>query len=482
MKKVIAIVLLLTVLSCGGFCMISADALRERANVTVKENVLYGDRSYAEGATVFTRAEYDYHLFWDTKYKVGKIPTCETEYSFSAKKQYRDSERRQYGVILELDIKYGVNLAIPAEEQSGISKAFRELYDETKPGEEKKRMIRLQDYYEYYPIRVSFDLPGTLWQGNSYEGLSPDSQKNEMEVWERFNEFFRIPVPKDLPAFEISVSRSERGDSIGIGTGIIGREFYLRGTNVYTSDRCFFSIGNRLGYLEGYEEEFVDTSLIPGGYGIYSVSYRNVRDETNTNGNLTSWHQNYDTGIDADSLTMVFPLEQSVEVNQIMVNPDETKLLLLTRERDELYFTVIDIASMKELQKFKVCDDKYYVVNENDDFIAIEGDENISVIALQPNGEYELSFSVPINEEINVNSVHKGISTVMDFDGERLVTVDPIYERQYSGFETCSFSMAVYTKDGLMYYAEYDSSLSVIADTGNYNYNILPLEFRVELE
>ena len=163
MKKVIAIVLLLSVLSCGVFCMISADVLSERSNVTIKENVIYGDSSYAEGATVFTRAEYDYHLFWNTIYRVGKTPTCETEYEFSAKKQYGNSDRRHNGVILELDIKYGVNLAVPAEEQSGISKAFRELYDETEPGEEKKRLIRLQDYYTYYPIRVSMDLPGILW-------------------------------------------------------------------------------------------------------------------------------------------------------------------------------------------------------------------------------------------------------------------------------------------------------------------------------
>lgn len=482
MKKVVAIVLLLSVLSCGVFCMIGADVLSEKANVTIKENVIYGDKSYAEGVSVFTSAEYDYHLFWNTTYRVGETPTCDTEYDFSARKLYRDSDRSHNGVMLDLDIKYGVNLAVTAEEQSGISKAFRELYDETEPGTEKKRLIKLQDYYTYYPVSVSMDLPGILWQGNSYEGLNPESQGNEIKVWEKFNDFFKIPIPEDLPAFEISVTKSERGNSIGIGTGIIGREFYINGRNVYTSDRCFFSIGNRLASFEEHEEEFVDTSLIPGGYGIYSFTYRNVRNETNTKGNLNTWYPNYDTGIDIDSLAMVFPLDPSVDVEQMMVSPDETKLLMLTRESDELYFTVVDIATMNELQKFKVSDDRYYVVNQNDDFIAIDGDENISVISLEPNGKYKLSFCVPINEEINVNSVHKGISTVMDFDGERLVTVDPIYERQYGGFETCHFSMAIYTKVGLVYYAEYDSSLSVNVDTGRYYYNTLPLEFSVKLE
>ena len=164
MKKVIAIVLLLSVLSVCGFIQIGNIVTEEKSNVTITENVLYGDKSYAQGASVFTRAQYDYHLFWDTTYKVGENPVCNTNYSFYAIEQHNERARSYNGVMLDLDIKYGVNTATPVEELTGISKAYRELYDATEPGSESKRMISLQDYYTYYPIRVAIDLPGVLWQ------------------------------------------------------------------------------------------------------------------------------------------------------------------------------------------------------------------------------------------------------------------------------------------------------------------------------
>ena len=47
MKKIIAVVLLLSVLSVAAFCMIGGAISEEKANVTIKENIIYGDKSYA---------------------------------------------------------------------------------------------------------------------------------------------------------------------------------------------------------------------------------------------------------------------------------------------------------------------------------------------------------------------------------------------------------------------------------------------------
>ena len=51
MKKITAIVLLLSVLSVASFCMIGGAVSEEKANVTIKENIIYGDKSYADGVT-----------------------------------------------------------------------------------------------------------------------------------------------------------------------------------------------------------------------------------------------------------------------------------------------------------------------------------------------------------------------------------------------------------------------------------------------
>ena len=94
MKKIIAIVLLLSVLSVASFCMIGGAVNEEKANVTIKENIIYGDKSYADGVTVFTRAHYDDHLFWHTTYTIGDKNTTATDYEFYYSKQYENRERR----------------------------------------------------------------------------------------------------------------------------------------------------------------------------------------------------------------------------------------------------------------------------------------------------------------------------------------------------------------------------------------------------
>ena len=174
MKKIIAVVLLLSVLSVAAFCMIGGTVSEEKANVTINENIIYGDKSYANGVTVFTRAHYDEHLFWNTTYTIGETPKISTDYEFHYSPQYEYGERSYQALTLDVDFKYGVDTRTPAEECVGLQKAYRELYDELKPGEQGKKSIYLQNYYTYYPVRISIDLPGVLWQGNDYDRLGFD--------------------------------------------------------------------------------------------------------------------------------------------------------------------------------------------------------------------------------------------------------------------------------------------------------------------
>ena len=102
MKRIIATILLLSVLSVASFCMIGGAAGKEKANVTIKENIIYGDKSYADGVTVFTKAHYNDHLFWNTTYTIGEKPRTSTDYEFRYFPHYEDSERSYHALTLDV--------------------------------------------------------------------------------------------------------------------------------------------------------------------------------------------------------------------------------------------------------------------------------------------------------------------------------------------------------------------------------------------
>ena len=473
MKKIIAVVLMLALLSVASFCVIGTAVSEERGNVTLRETVLYGDKSYAEGVSVCTRAHYDDHLFWNTTYTIGEENTALTEYEFSYTEQYPYRDKIHRGITMDVYLIYGYSLSIPYEECVGLQKAYRELYDETPEGGVGRKLIRLQDYYDYYPVRVSFDLPGVVWQGIDYDLLGVRGE-DERAVWDAFNDFFRIPIPENLPAFEITITKGH--NSVGTGSSGLGTDYWFNSCSAYTSDRVFFSISNR---LKGNTDPYVDTSLIPGGYGVYSVAYENAQTDAHTKENATVLPSGYETGIKADTLAMVFPLEQHVEVVRMSVADNESKLLLFTREDGITYLTVIDIASMTEIQKMRVTEETHYTFFEYDNCIVLNGWDDVSVIEKQADGLCRLAFTVPRMKEINDSNLQKGVATTMAFDGDRLVIVDRTGDEIYPSLELCGFTVAVYNSTGLVFYAEYKSSLSASRNPNDYAYNCLPIEYTV---
>lgn len=71
-KPVISLIVLLVVsVLCVTFIAISVNA--QNNNVTITEEVVYGDRTVAQGYTVFARYQYNNQLFWETEYEIGNV-------------------------------------------------------------------------------------------------------------------------------------------------------------------------------------------------------------------------------------------------------------------------------------------------------------------------------------------------------------------------------------------------------------------------
>lgn len=474
MKKLLALLLALLILAAVALCMIGAKVSEEKDRVTVTEQALYGDPAAAAGATVTQTAHLDSHLLWNTVYPVGG--KASSEYGFSMRALTFERNISHHGIRLYDHIRYGYDLKKPLEECTGLERAYRELYDATAPGTKGTKTVRLQDLYDYYPIRIDIDLPGTLWHGIDYEDLAEDDFINQRTVWDKFSEFFRIPIPDSLSPIEISVTKSESGQEIGIGshTAVKDGEHYSLYTNAaYTADACYFTINNRIG--DGY----VDTSLIPGGYGIYRFRYTDVRDETNTSGTATIFHPGFQTGVDADSLTTVYPLEERVQVQSMEVDPTGTKLLLVTEDGTGLYLLVLNLATMTEQHRFRLSDGGFASLNHQEDFVIAFHGVSFSLFSLDGQGVYTHVLTADQPSATDESFAHINTFAAMDFDGERLIMADVLPESQYRTMETCNFCLAVYDSDGLQYYGEYLSSLATHPDTSHYSYNCIPQKLTV---
>ena len=474
MKRLLLLLCLLLILGTVAVCAIGASVASGQDTVVLTPHPLYGDPAAAEGATVELLAHLKEHLRWDVTYPIGG--EAETDYRFSMRRMTFEGNADLIGIQLYEDFEYGLDTRAAFTDLVGLEVAYYELFRDTAPGTKGTATIRLQDYYTYYPIRIDINLPGTLWHGIDYEDLASDDYINERAVWDAFRTFFRIPVPEDLPAIEISVIKNVDGSIGGAGSGGFGEEgsYSLWSEAAYTSNACYLTINNRYG------DKYVDTSLIPGGYGIYRFYYENVRNEKNTQGNTTFFHPGYVTGVDEKSLCMVYPLAQSEHVNAMHITPDERRMLLLSEDpAGAVTLTVIDLATMEATQRIPVTEQVWVSLHQEEDFFVLFYGQMISVYALGEDGLYAHTLTAPqpnyLDESFSAINTHAAV----DFDGKSVIFVDLLDEHRYRTLQTSDLCVAVYDASGLCYYGEYDNSLAVNPHTSEYVYNVHPIDVAV---
>lgn len=454
MKKIYALIIFFVLLSSTIFGAVATTVNIERDKIKITETVLYGNKSVAEGLEITSRNCLNYRLFWDTDYTIGHNPLTHTKYSFYSTPYYGEHRKQRYeGVISNNNIDQYVlfDTDLSTSEQEGIQKAYKELFDSAENGQEKRKTVYLKDYYDYYPISFSFDLPHTNWTGyeSGYGDVLEGKPYDARYVTEKFREYFKIPV-LDSDTVNIGVIKSDDSHyttSIDVNDSF---DFFTISTVAESKNRCFFSIRK-------YQNKEYDTSFIPGGYGIYSFYY---------NGGDSASR----TGIIADKLETVYSLSQETIVKYISLNDDETELLLFTIENGFSYLTVIDIETMTEIYKFLIDDCYLDFVYEYDDFIVVDMGDSISVISVK-NNIYSLEYNVQkasfINEEFQEWYING-----MDYKDGKLALVGNYFSEE--GYVSCDFFVSVYNKNGLIYYGIYDNSLDFNRLTHEYRLNCHP--------
>lgn len=471
MKKSLALLLVLVLLCVSGVCYAAGELIEDSDEVLIREMAIYGDTAVAEGLDVHTRITCRHHLFWEIDQTAGKGENTDTNFRFSAETDYEDWEVWYSGVSLNSGLDYNYDIT----ETDPLWSAYAELYAQTPNGQHGEMTIKVGDYYDYYPIDISISVPGYSYDWNNWAYGREDFASEEdwlsyQEVQERFDEFFRIPVLEDDYKI-ISIEKDETGNVYGWGGGWSGEgdNYSIYAQSAVLEDAVYFTLNNRSS-----NNEIVDFSLVPGGYGIYklpcTIEYRPVM-------NLSTGDtvQAGTTQIHASELEMVYSLREEQDVIFFVSNADRSKLLLFTDADGLLELTVIDSATMETLQVIEIVDggeaDHMWTVFPYDDFIALElSNGRLVLIELTEDGDYEKKFIVNMYPgEETLYYLYKAEADAMDWDGEKLAVAGFKTPGSLDNRYVCDYYIAVYDETGLLYYGEYDSSLSTDYDRNNYS-------------
>lgn len=442
MKKNILIISLIAVFILGSFTFAFASLLPQRDNILFSETVLFGDPKAAEGLFLNYRNHYEYHLFWDTAWTIGTpADTAVTDYRFTAKED-REEPNMEPAITLE---SHDFNRYEVDGKPSGLKKAFDELAETAKPDAENIRQIHIANYYQYYPISGTLNLPGLKeikWDDTYYAVLKQtnldDEYKHIIDTMKVFQDYFKIPVlPNDT--MEIQVRVNSQGDVTSTRTGYGTDTLYsIETESVVTEDTCYFTFGTR-----SWDGQFVDTSQIPGGYGIYALPYSA-------------------DSIQPENLSMVYPLDPKAQVIRMELNHDESSMFLFTSEPDGYYFTEIEMDSMRTLQRLCI-NDPYLIYDDmmhvTDDYFAFYGVDNNDVRGFRifsrgADGKFQFDFLIPSPTDKEREFFNFYSEATFAYDGKRAALTGTAVS---TSIWSSAFTVAVYDKTGMLYCGEYNT-------------------------
>ncbi|MBP3569243.1 MAG: hypothetical protein J6K04_08780 [Lachnospiraceae bacterium] len=451
MKKLWIVFVGLLVLGIGTLVVLPGFVLQEADKVQITEHVLSGDSATVEGVTVTGYSHYNGQLFWNTVYTAGEEATVETEYDFSVDQKlsrnradsFSWNQERGYGCFQwmsglsggwGMSSNGGLSITNDNIERRELTAAYEALAAETKAGEENSKMICLNDYMTYYPLEINLQDSGSVRYSFNTEELS-----------EAYASYFKIPI-EEIIDYEIKMEKDENGKIISLGGGVKEFRFQWNVASVCTDTDIYFTF---CPYSGGKR---LDTSLIPGGFGIYRQPYRT---------------ENGETIIQPEKLEVVYALSDDFYAGDTLlldVNARD-QLLILTDNETETCFQVVDLETLELVQEGKFphaeADARFVqVVRVTDEFLVLHYEKNyFTVVDWQEDRGYAHQFTMQVAQDDVIYNFYWQNQNDFDWNGEQLIFT--CYSmNQFSVAETCNFDLAVYDATGQIYHGLYTNSLA----------------------
>lgn len=495
MRKTLMIFLAL-VLVCGCGTALAAQAvIAPREEILFQEHIFSGDPAAADGLTVQLKTGMRYKLNWESTVQFSAQDyRAETSFRFLPAGQAEQQELIYNGVEINF---YHDAATTGSDDVFGFSMAYQALLDTLSPGESGSRTIRFADYYDEYPFEFYIDLPdvryGTL---AGWEDASEDSDWPGERAQAALGRFFRIPVLQDeYVELGIDKNMDGTGSARSISSVREGDRFWMNTESVITDDACFFWFGNRTD-----QDRLVDTSRIPGGYGVYMLPYGPLAPDAEA----SAFYGGNTNEVYTDQLTCFFPVDPETRIEHLGLTPDKSQLLLHTVENNMYYVTLIDCKTGAVLQKLEVSTfdpkENYVNITETADFVCIQQTQGrICVLTQNADGLYQLVLRSDYSPDDLYSPVYATVRA-MAFDGKRLAivnndetvlanddnrtksylagTTEALITLDGAYFDNCGFTLTVFDQTGVAYSGAYVSSLESVnyltGGTLNMDHLVLP--------
>lgn len=443
------IVLLLALMLTGSLLIASAVGLSNaQEQVTYTVSGEYGDSSAADGLTVSVTYTFDRYPYWFSSITFGEQNVEKTDFRYVYGRLEQGIQSRYVGGNLLLNTvsdsdqtDFQHQLDELEEAPSGLLLAYKELYDRTEEGSVTNTYIRYADYCDYYPLEGQFVIPGM----HRPDWSSYDQTSSAKSIAKVFGDYFRIPILQDDWIRMLVDKRATTSSmtAVDMSEPRKGTDYYEMGSaGTYLNGTVYFALN---AYTNG--GKLVDTSLIPGGYGLYSFRF-------DKKGHVI-----------ADSLTTVMPLDIRHRPVQMLADTQTGWLLYVSELEGDRYLTVIDPKEGRILQQLCIQErsDAWRWYRFEDEFLyCVTEDQEIDVFLQNADSLYEKVLTAPLRETDALYQNRDLYESAFAFDGERLAVVSALWSEL--GEQACGFSLSVYTKDGTVYSGNYISSLEQIKD------------------
>ncbi len=444
MKRVLCFLLVLVVLSTSLVAVTGYSLIKESDNVTFTLVDEWGDRRYLEGVTAEMEFSHHDQLNWTVEFT--PLEDTVTDYRYNTIIPRNDQVYGYYGfsgaTFSLIDMK---------NDNRRLKTDIENLKSEIKnDGEIKTLPVKFKDYYEYYPVYFDFNL-GELYVSwhtamgyddvGSYS-FSEISYNRSTEFVEAMRSYFKIPVHEE-DVREMRVHKHADGGYSYGASYYCSFDFLFY--NAVFSDKLYFTFSNEMTDHNGSDRLLVDTSLIPGGYGIYSVPYT-------------------ENDVKYEEIRTAYSISADSTVKALCSNEERNELYLALHENDKYVLHVIDTKTMTDISVIELFDfnsEEYVRVEQNEDFfVFIKNDGDFNVVAINEDRTYESALTGTMPPETIADRDYFSYRSRFGFDGERLA----VWVFESPGMEEIKIlslqpDVMIFTKDGLQYYCKWLCSL-----------------------
>lgn len=424
--------------------------------IVITQEVVTGDPEAASGIILQMENTWNNHLFWETEYAIGSGRPAESKFTFYAG-QLNDpaySPVREHIRLRDtLSYFYGPGYGAPGLNPDAVPvpEDVREMVLQAAPREAVVSVIPVRDLYEYWPVSVD---------------LASDSHAFSYYQEYEIPEFFQIPVPEDAMT-EITIQKDADNRCTLLQCNAKSGAINIISTGAFGTEGC---------YLAYCCVDAQSGDLMPPGadYGIYYVPY-------------------HPEGV--KEIRKVFSLEADCMPIALETDEEAGQLWALILQDGRYYLDLLDITGDGERKEEGYCRLVRQIAVLDTGSAADTGAGSDAGAAREPGLSKEPAAEQEISSLARMTLVPEGVlltwqegglfafvSKTSDggyalwrvdhfpegqedtgqtlfpteqallFDGERLVLA------AFSDFTSNNVQLAVFTKEGLVYYGRYRHS------------------------